>query len=449
MPNYLIVGGGTFGLSTAYALRQRGHEVTVFDRFRIPAEDAASTDINKVVRADYADDVLYQELGLKAIEKFKEWNPDAIKRFGRPLYTECGATFMTAKPEMNTFEKECIKGLSNAGLGDALVPLSGSSAPPLSKWPGLEAARTQLKGGYLNTKAGFGESGLTIKYLAALATEAGVKFVTGSKGTFSELIKIKTKVRGFKSLDGTHHWGTVVIAAGSWTPSILPEIAKICTPVGQAVVQFKIPEELKKTFSPDSFPVWFGDVTQMGFYGFPMTCDGIVKVAHHGKGYPSTGPESYHVTKGKTEKTPPEIPLAAVLRYRDFFSTHFPMLNHLDIFKTRVCWYCDSFDGNFVVDAVPGFSNLFVASGGSGHAFKFTPVIGEVVADVVEGKENQYTGLFGWREPDAGKVDSIRADGEVGLGLHEEVKCVPEDLKAETYRNGVLRRKVENMKAKL
>jgi len=45
----LIVGAGCFGLSTAYHLLQRGFtDVTVVDRSeKIPAPDAASTDLNK------------------------------------------------------------------------------------------------------------------------------------------------------------------------------------------------------------------------------------------------------------------------------------------------------------------------------------------------------------------------------------------------------------------
>jgi len=45
----LIVGAGCFGLSTAYHLLQRGFtDVTVLDRSeKLPAPDAASTDLNK------------------------------------------------------------------------------------------------------------------------------------------------------------------------------------------------------------------------------------------------------------------------------------------------------------------------------------------------------------------------------------------------------------------
>lgn len=45
----IIVGAGCFGISTAYHLLQRGYtDVTVLDRSeKLPAPDAASTDINK------------------------------------------------------------------------------------------------------------------------------------------------------------------------------------------------------------------------------------------------------------------------------------------------------------------------------------------------------------------------------------------------------------------
>lgn len=57
----------------------------------------------------------------------------------------------------------------------------------------------------------------------------------------------------------------------------------------------------------------------------------------------------------------------------------FPDLAEIGITDTRLCWYTDSSDDGFVIDYVPGHEDtLFVASGGSGHGFKFLPVLGEV-----------------------------------------------------------------------
>jgi sarcosine oxidase len=40
-------------------------------------------------------------------------------------------------------------------------------------------------------------------------------------------------------------------------------------------------------------------------------------------------------------------------------------------------------DGDFILDRLPGASAVIVASPCSGHGFKFAPVIGEIIADLV------------------------------------------------------------------
>lgn len=71
----LIVGAGVFGLSTAKALLERGYSpVSVIDRAKeLPAVDAASTDLNKIVRSSYGD-AFYTRFAREAI---REWKTDA------------------------------------------------------------------------------------------------------------------------------------------------------------------------------------------------------------------------------------------------------------------------------------------------------------------------------------------------------------------------------------
>ena len=70
----LILGGGTFGLTAALELRARGWHVTLLDAGEIPHPDAASTDINKVVRMDYGTDEQYTAMGELSIQRWHEWN---------------------------------------------------------------------------------------------------------------------------------------------------------------------------------------------------------------------------------------------------------------------------------------------------------------------------------------------------------------------------------------
>jgi glycine/D-amino acid oxidase-like deaminating enzyme len=75
----------------------------------------------------------------------------------------------------------------------------------------------------------------------------------------------------------------------------------------------------------------------------------------------------------------------------------------------RVCLYGDTFDGAFWITHDQQHPGLVVAAGDSGHAFKFTPVLGQLIADVVEHKANPWTPRYAWRAPTAGASDGARA----------------------------------------
>jgi glycine/D-amino acid oxidase-like deaminating enzyme len=133
--------------------------------------------------------------------------------------------------------------------------------------------------------------------------------------------------------------------------------------------------------------VFCADIQSTGFYGFPVhPVSGVVKVARHGTGramHPES-PERF-VTAEETEAL------------RDFLAGTFPLLSDAPIVATRVCLYCDTRDGHFWIAHDPERPGLVLATGDSGHAFKFAPVLGRVVADVVEGRADPLQPRFRWR----------------------------------------------------
>ena len=84
-------------------------------------------------------------------------------------------------------------------------------------------------------------------------------------------------------------------------------------------------------------------------------------------------------------------------RFRRFLRECLPELAQAPVIGRRLCLYCDTWDGNFWIDRDPDRPGLVVASGGSGHAFKFGPMLGPIIADVVEGKPNRFASRFAWR----------------------------------------------------
>ena len=57
----IIVGGGTFGTTTAFHLAKKGYtNISIIDRFTVPSPEVAGNGINKVVRTEYLDPASYQ-----------------------------------------------------------------------------------------------------------------------------------------------------------------------------------------------------------------------------------------------------------------------------------------------------------------------------------------------------------------------------------------------------
>jgi glycine/D-amino acid oxidase-like deaminating enzyme len=105
------------------------------------------------------------------------------------------------------------------------------------------------------------------------------------------------------------------------------------------------------------------------------------------------------------------IPPAEEERFRAFFAESIPTLADAPKIGERLCLYCDTFDGDFWIDHDPDREGLVVCSGGSGHGFKFAPMLGIITADVVEKKENKFSRRFRWRKRGKLKAEDARYTG--------------------------------------
>ena len=72
-PDFLIVGAGIFGVTTAIELRKQNYSVAIFNPDSIPHPLAASTDISKIVRMEYGADLQYMEMANTSIDGWKAW----------------------------------------------------------------------------------------------------------------------------------------------------------------------------------------------------------------------------------------------------------------------------------------------------------------------------------------------------------------------------------------
>lgn len=353
-----ILGGGIFGVTAALELRRRGHDVVVHDPGPIPHPLASSTDISKLVRADYGADAFYTDLMDEALAGWRAWN----RSWGENLFHETGLTVLAGAPmRPGGFEHE-----SFAALGARGYPLERLDAEAIAaRFPAWRNGR--YVDGYVNPRGGWAESGRVVARLA----QAGV--VVGPP----------------VAADVT------VVAAGAWTPELVPGLEGAMWATAQTVLHFRPADP--DAWRPPRFLPWAADVATTGWYGFPATADGVVKVGSHAEGR--------RVDPG----APRVVPDGEEERFRAFLRDSLPGLADAPLAGSRVCLYGDTFDGDFWIDRHPDRPDLVVAAGGSGHAFKFAPVLGGLVADAVEGRPNPRLARFRWREPAARRRESARA----------------------------------------
>jgi sarcosine oxidase / L-pipecolate oxidase len=374
-PNTIVVvGAGIYGATAALELRRRGYEVTLIDPGPLPHPLAASTDISKVIRLDYGPDEDYLAAMEVAWERWLRWNA----AWPVPLLHEGGVLFITQAPMApGGFEYESYRLLLKRGH----QPQRVDSAAIRQRYPAWNADR--FVDGYFNPLGGYAESGKVVMRLLENAQQAGVRLREGQ--TFERLIESGSRVGGVETKEGQRFEARhVVFAGGSWTPHALPWMADSLRSSGMPV--FHLRPEQPERFAYESFPVFCADITNTGYYGFPLHPHGVLKIANHGDGR-QIAPESPERVVSEHETA----------RLRQFLGEFAPALAEAPIVYTRMCLYCDTWDGHFWIAPDPDREGLVVATGGSGHAFKFAPLLGEWIADAVEGRRNDFTDKFRWR----------------------------------------------------
>lgn len=448
----LIVGAGVFGLSTALHLSRRGYtSIHIFDRQPYQQNnyafsdgaDAASADENKILRASYGDHKLYQDLAFQAMLEWQNWNQQLASTAHSDLPK-------ALSPEMRLWNNCGYVRLSEKGLEDSENETQKNFPPqikhtqyrvadpqrredaerdgiPATKIDPFDRLKRELPmDGILDMTAGFVLASKSCTFALHLCRVAGVHLHLGPDHALHTIVKSGKTVKGIRTADGKYYSGALtIVACGGWTPSLIPQAEKLLETTSGSVLSIRLPEHRKDLwdkYSPENFPVWDWNMSTYiphksigGIYGLPRTPEGKVKIAFRGakwtsytrKSHASGNPLSFP----RTDIT--KIPAEAMRVMRTFCEENLPDLLELELEYERLCWYTDTVDNSFLIAYVPGTEGLVVASGGSGHGFKFLPVLGQHVVDVIEEKETEYTKLFAWRDVPDGKRNGLE-DGPDG-----------------------------------
>ena len=463
LPNHiLILGSGVFGLSTAFALSKRPlfteTKISVLDKSDFPALDGSSIDTSRIIRPDYKDPA-YASLAAHASDAWRKQGDDELGGQGR--YNENGLMLVANRgvqgEEYVTKSLENARRLAKPGDEDSVVYLKDRLAIDKHARTGGGSGHW----GYINKRSGWADAEAAMRWLHKQAEATNrIEFLTGTAESFLIDENDHQKVIGVRLTDDTIIAADlVIVATGAWTGKLV-DLSGRAQATGQVLCYMDITDEEQEKLK--DIPTLLN--MSEGMFIIPPR-NNLLKVARHGYGYtnpvsvtqPATpnalrsdtngavetnytngvnGANGYTNRHSKVQVSMPRtklddpnlwVPQEGEEACRKALSEMIPSLADRAFSKSKICWYTDTPTADFIITYHPDYSSksLFMATGGSGHGFKFLPVLGEKIADCVEGRcPEEFKQKWKWPE---NKVDEVvthdgSRGGRCGMNLDEEVR---------------------------
>jgi sarcosine oxidase len=367
----IVVGLGGMGSAAAYHLASRGQRVLGLERFEPVHNYGSSHGGSRIIRQSYFEDPAYVPLLLRAYELWDRLAQDS----GRDIISLTGGVYL-GRPDTLA-----VAGSLRAARQWNLPHEVLDAAEIRARFPTFNPQMDEV--GLFEAKAGFVRPEATVAAHLGLAQRHGAD------------LRYQTPVLRWEAQTGagvrvwTHDSAyaadRLVVCPGAWAPDILADLDIPFTVERQVMYWFQ-PDSGITPFLPHRHPIYIHeDAGATQVYGFPAIdgVDGGAKVAFFRRGRVCT-PETIDREVHPDEVHTMTAHLKAVL----------PSLPGR-LLRAVTCLYTNTPDQHFVIGTHPQHPQVTVACGFSGHGFKFVPVIGEVLADLVTtGSTAHPIGLF-------------------------------------------------------
>jgi glycine/D-amino acid oxidase-like deaminating enzyme len=355
-----IIGAGVMGLFTADFASRRGAKVLLLDQWRIGDPRAASFSLTRSIRNDYLDPV-YARLAFEARQLWLDFQ----RQTGESFLIECGC--------LNIAKASVTPALSDTYAEQSYRVLEGLKLKTMAfTRDGLRARFPQFDAdlGRLDVEAGFLHVTPITRALRTRLHDAAVPI--------EESIAINriSARRGMIAIDtaaGERVAKRLVIAAGLGTNALLAQIDGCdlqlpLRPDRPSESKYLIPPPEKRAmFTPDRLPVFA--YLDVGIYGHPWL---------EGK-TPGVKIGYYNPPDVRTQVT-------SITSVQSFVDECMPALKDarvVDVQGADQCSYDLVADDNFILGAIPGLPGGAVGTGWRGTGYKFAPLIGRTLMELV------------------------------------------------------------------
>lgn len=378
------------GSAAIYQLAKRGSKVLGIDRFSPPHIFGSSHGDTRITRQAIGEGEQYTPLSLRSYEIWEELE----KETGKKLLEKCGGLIIssgakTAINHVENFFENTVAAAEKFNIKHEIL----DAIQIRKRFPQFNVQDNES--GYYEPDAGFLRPEECVSAQISLAEKCSATIRKNEKvESFSEkdgVVCVKTNL-------GKYEADKLIITAGPWFPTLIEdEYVKFLKIIRQVLFWFDMKTPVER-FEPKSFPVFIWELqgNKQGIYGFPSIDgqNGGVKIAS----------EQYETTT-TAETVNREVRQEEIeAMYENFVAPYFPDLSDKCV-KAVSCLYTVTPDSHFVIDAHPKYKSVILASPCSGHGFKHSAAIGEVLAQLaIDGKSKIDISSFSIRRFSAEKT---------------------------------------------
>jgi sarcosine oxidase len=370
--DFAVVGLGAMGSAVLYQLAKRGAKVIGIDRFAPPHKMGSSHGETRITRQAVGEGRDYAPLVLNSHRIWRELEADT----GEVLLRDCGVLVMApgsgqtshhGKPD---FVARSIDVAREFGIVHEVIDGKEVARrfPQFLGLVGNEKAYYEPGGGYV-----FPERCISAQLNRA--SQLGAQMRTGVEVLSIDqrgMVRIETS-------NGTIQAGQVVVSSGGWTAPLLGAPFDRLLTVNRQVLHWYALDDLA-SYGPNAPAfIWMHGATDVDyFYGFPpLPGDRRIKIA--------TEQYETRTTADRVNREVDQVESAEMYRkhVQGRLAGATPRVAH-----AAACLYTITPDRGFIIDRHPYHDRVFVISACSGHGFKHSAGIGDVVAERLTGGQN-------------------------------------------------------------
>ncbi len=363
----IVAGLGAMGSAAAYQLTRLGASVLGIDRYTPPHAFGSTHGDTRITRLAIGEGSEYVPLVRRSHEIWR----DIEGRTGADLLRQCGGLLMAVPDGRAAHRDGGFLGRTLASAREFEIPSETlTTAQIRSRLPQFRLTGTEQ--GYYEPAAGFVRPERCVEAQLRLAHQGGADLRLGERVTSyrddGHSVTVSTSEGGYSA-------AKLIVSVGPWVDELVPDLASCFAVYRQVLYWFGLEDtSLYESYAEMPVYLWeFGAGADDFVYGFPMVDgpDGGAKVATETYVAATTPDEvARDVTEEETN-----------LMYDRYVAGRLPGLGRRCV-NARSCLYTVTDGGRFVIDFHPTDRNVVVASPCSGHGFKHSAAIGEVVAQL-------------------------------------------------------------------